>query len=99
MPADCLSENMEVIIPKLCDLEANVFNLYPLLNSADPTAWLWEFLLELIHNDKTWNVSVTKTSVPRKALAVVQSLADHEPDVDAVFREKAEMEYVQHIVH
>ncbi|CAM5999067.1 unnamed protein product [Sphagnum balticum] len=39
-----------------------------------------------IHNGRTYNASLVNDSMPGDRIVIVQSLANHEPDVDAIFR-------------
>lgn len=65
-----------------------VFNPYPLMggpSAADPRLppeWPRGFPLDLLH--KQCNVTLTPGDATQ--VAVVQSLADHDPDVDGIFR-------------
>ncbi len=61
------------------------FNPYPLMGAplADVNAWPRGFPLNLIQEH--CNVSLEKMS-SSSTIAVFQSLADHEPDVDGIFR-------------
>lgn len=59
------------------------FNPYPVMGSPDPTAWPRGFPLNLLR--QPCNYSLAPLSSDFK-IAIVQSLADNEPDVDGIFR-------------
>lgn len=66
----------------------HVFNPYPHFQPTPNTTFVWPrgHPVQFINDPETYNVSVTPSSVPYEQLAVVQSLADHDPDVDAIYR-------------
>jgi hypothetical protein len=73
-----------VLIP---EVSGSLLNPYPLLGAPDFPTWPRGFPLEHVETEATWNVSVlTAASLPRASVGVLQSLANHQPDVDAVFR-------------
>jgi hypothetical protein len=62
------------------------FNPYPALGAPDSNCWPRGFPLSLINRDSTFNASLKEVPVKAGDIGVLQSLADHHPDVDAVFR-------------
>ena len=73
--------------------EAHVFNPYPFfLPTNDTFVWPRGFPLQFIRDERTysvdspsWKLDHVKDDEPG-SLAVIQSLADHDPDVDAIYR-------------
>ena len=70
----------------------HVFNPYPYFKPSNKTfIWPRGFPFQFIRDERTHDVNsasikVTDSFKPFESLAVVQSLADHDPDVDAVYR-------------
>jgi len=62
----------------------DVFNPYPLFISLNDVAWPRGFPLTQIQNTSTWNLT-TKT-IKSSNIGVIQSLANHDPDMDAIWR-------------
>ncbi|TRY74942.1 hypothetical protein TCAL_16818 [Tigriopus californicus] len=62
------------------------FNPYPWLGCPKHPCWPRGFPLNLIRETSTHLVKIKKTKVLGNQVAVFQSLADHEPDVDAIHR-------------
>ncbi|XP_052771432.1 uncharacterized protein LOC128211070 [Mya arenaria] len=69
---------------------ANFFNPYPYLGAPNPSCWPRGYPLTLIRSSEGMdhltfkNVSNVKSAA--KHVGVLQALADHEPDVDALYR-------------
>jgi hypothetical protein len=63
-----------------------VFNPYPTLGCPSASCWPRGFPLNDIMNTETWNASFEESSLPLNSFGVLQSLADIQPDVDAIFR-------------
>jgi hypothetical protein len=63
-----------------------VFNPYPALGCPFPTCWPRGFPLNEIQNPDTWQVSFENSTTQLNSFGVLQSLADVQPDVDAIFR-------------
>jgi hypothetical protein len=61
-------------------------NPYPNMGAEVPNAWPRGFPLERLNDVMSIGVPGQQTSVPMSKVAVVQLLANHDPDVDAVFR-------------
>lgn len=74
------------------DSEHHVFNPYPHFkphnDGKDIFVWPRGFPLSFINDERTHSASVLNSSegLSRDKVAVVQSLADHDPDVDAIYR-------------
>ena len=66
--------------------EATVFNPYPALGCPSSICWPRGFPLIEIQNAETWQASFEESVIPLKSFGVLQSLADVQPDVDAIFR-------------
>ena len=66
----------------------HLFNPYPSFEPSDldgvsQYAWPRGFPLEFVQDGGTFNVTITRTDAP---IGVFQSLADVDPDVDALYR-------------
>ena len=75
-------EDIQIVEPILDDPKVPVFNPYPSLGS-DPKCWPRGFPLDRIlqsHNSKMESVNKSVK------FGVLQSLADYQPDVDAIYR-------------
>ena len=64
----------------------SVINPYPLMGAPGKDAWPRGFPLEQIKNNLTTGTLSRVQDVSLDSIAVIQSLANHDPDVDAVFR-------------
>lgn len=66
----------------------HVYNPYPYgqVRAMDAVVWPRGFPLQFINDADTYNATATPSAVPYERVAVVQSLANHDPDVDAIFR-------------
>ena len=82
LPADSIVEAVE---PSL-SAETSSFNPYPLLGAPLQPCWPRGFPLSKVNSPTTWNVSTPLVNVSLGDIGVLQSLADLNPDVDAVFR-------------
>jgi len=80
---------------KKVEIEHHVLNPYPYFgpfaaaqNQRPPRIWPRGFPLQFISDPETANVDghATPENVWHERVAVIQSLADHNPDVDAVYR-------------
>ena len=76
---------MKAVKPNLKP-ETLVFNPYPVLGCPSPSCWPRGFPLNEIQNANTWEASFDESVMPLKSFGVLQSLADVQPDVDAIFR-------------
>ena len=63
---------------------SNVLNPYPFLGCPEPVCWPRGFPLENILDVE--NVNLMCNNDMKTNFGVLQSLADHEPDVDAIYR-------------
>jgi len=70
--------------PWLVADETQVFNPYPMFVELEDVAWPRGFPLTQIQNVSTWQVPKFTTTNP--SIGVVQSLANHDPDMDAIWR-------------
>ena len=62
-----------------------LYNLYPQMSTV-PSAWPRGFPLEHVKDNRTFKASFTRRAWPARRVGVVQSLADHDPDVDGIYR-------------
>ena len=76
---------MKAVKPNLKP-ETLVFNPYPVLGCPSSICWPRGFPLNEIQNVETWQASFRESIKPLKSFGVLQSLADVQPDVDAIFR-------------
>ena len=67
------------------DTAHKLYNLYPQMSTV-PSAWPRGFPLEAIKDNRTRNASFARRAWPARRVGVVQSLADHDPDVDGIYR-------------
>ena len=75
-------ENARVVV-----LGPNVFNHHPLMGATVPNSWPRGFPLDRIQNPSHWGIDdYAIESKPMKSSAVMQIMADHDPDIDAVHR-------------
>ncbi len=66
--------------------ETLVFNPYPVLGCPSQTCWPRGFPLNEIQNQDTFEASFDESVIPLKSFGVLQSLADIQPDLDAIYR-------------
>jgi hypothetical protein len=62
------------------------YNPYVMLGAPHLPSWPRGLPLDHIKNNATWNTTLTRLSVPSSSIGVIQSLADSDPDVDAIYR-------------
>lgn len=62
------------------------FNPYPILGAPTIPSWPRGLPLKDIKEPQSFNISLSEAKIPRSSMAVLQSLADQQPDVDAIFR-------------
>lgn len=74
----------ETSLPWLVASKSQVFNPYPSFIKLEELAWPRGFPLTQIQNYSTWVESSFITVNPR--IGVIQSLANHDPDMDAIWR-------------
>ena len=77
-------ESVEVLEP--LNHTFPTYNPYPYLGAPTNRSWPRGFPLSHIKIPQTYKTLPKPTQVPRESIAVLQSLADHEPDVDAIYR-------------
>lgn len=61
-------------------------NPYPQLGATVPNAWPRGFPISEVASDESVNCFLTPATKDVGKIGILQSLADHQPDVDAVFR-------------
>ena len=79
--------DFEIIEPKLDENEL-VYNPYPILGSTQSPCWPRGFPLEkILDSAKSGKVEkLSKNTQSTTKFGILQSLADIQPDVDAIFR-------------
>ena len=86
----CIYINSEVsmVEPIFGHRDYKVYNPYPSLGAPEKICWPRGFPIDLIQ--KSWNLELSKEVPSNDAgngkIGVLQSLADFQPDVDALFR-------------
>ncbi len=78
----------DVSLPWLVADTRPVFNPYPTFVDLDDVAWPRGFPLTQIENKSTWSSinNMKSISVRSSKIGVIQSLANHDPDMDAIWR-------------
>ena len=81
---NCVNGHMEALLPK----EHNwpTYNPYPKLGAPSLPSWPRGLPLEDIKKPQSFNTTLTSFSVGCSDIAVLQSLAEYQPDVDTIFR-------------
>ena len=81
---NCINGRMEALLPK----EHNwpTYNPYPKLGAPTLPSWPRGIPLDDIKVAESFNTTLKDVSVGCSDIAVLQSLAEYQPDVDAVFR-------------
>ena len=77
-------ETMEQTLCRPSNCSSAVVNPYLHLGCPESTCWPRGFPLNDIHTAKCDSVNCAKENTNK--IGILQSLADHEPDVDAIFR-------------
>ena len=62
------------------------FNPYPLMGAPSSPNWPRGYPLTLIKEQINTSPQMVISSLPKSKVAVVQSLANHDPDIDAIYR-------------
>lgn len=62
------------------------FNPYPYLGAPNPKCWPRGFPLSEVYHKSTTTETFKSVEMKIEQIAVLQSLADHQPDVDAIYR-------------
>ena len=62
-----------------------LYNLYP-QTSTNPHAWPRGFPLDSIKDNRTFTAAIEPRAWTARRVGVIQSLADHDPDVDGIYR-------------
>ena len=77
---------------KMVDTKSHLYNPYPYFMTEGsnekliPDVWPRGFPLSKIHDSESFENTIVKPHRDFDRIKVFQSLADHDPDVDAVFR-------------
>ena len=64
----------------------STFNPYPVLGAPTLPSWPRGIPPKDIKEPKSFNFSLKEINIPKQSIAVLQSLADVQPDVDAIYR-------------
>ena len=85
--------DIEVIEPELCK-NTVVYNPYPILGAPEYPCWPRGFPLENILKSSSREKNISSTLKSSTKFGVLQSLADIQPDVDAIYRLTHETPFV-----
>lgn len=66
--------------------ESTVVNPYPVMGCPHTPCWPRGFPLTLIKNEASSAVKIQKEDIKMSSVGIIQSLADSDPDVDAMYR-------------
>ena len=85
----CLNfSEVPMVEPIFGHRDYKVYNPYPSLGAPEKICWPRGFPIDLIQ--KSWNLELTKevplNDAANGKIGILQSLADFQPDVDALFR-------------
>ena len=65
----------------------SVINPYMYFGVDETISWARGFPLNKIHDEETWNfTNICSADIEKERVAVIQSLANNEPDVDGIYR-------------
>ena len=81
---NCADDHMEVLLPK--DHNWPTYNPYPTLGAPYLPSWPRGLPLDDIKVASSFNTTLEKVTINCSEIGVLQSLADYQPDVDAIFR-------------
>ena len=81
---NCVEGHMEVLLPK--GHSWPTFNPYPKLGAPTLPSWPRGLPLDDIKIAASFNTSLQAVTIDCSDIGVLQSLADYQPDVDAIFR-------------
>ena len=76
----------KVTVLELDDHKWPTYNPYPVLGAPSLPSWPRGFPLEDIKKNSSRNARLKSAEVETSSIGVLQSLAEHQPDVDAIFR-------------
>ena len=79
------SIGMNITEPKVRE-NMHVYNPYPVLGAPDNPSWPRGYPMDLILQQPLVDELSTVAQQPKQQFGVLQSLADYQPDVDAVYR-------------
>lgn len=65
--------------------ETTAFNPYPFMGATAPMTWPRGYPLELIKENTSY-ISFSDIQLDIRQVGIIQSAADHDPDVDAIYR-------------
>ena len=81
---NCADDHMEVLLPKGHNWPT--YNPYPALGAPYLPSWPRGLPLDDIKVASSFNTTLEKVIIDCSEIGVLQSLADYQPDVDAIFR-------------
>jgi len=76
---------LEVLEPSL-EYESSVFNPYPMMQSTIKPIWARGFPLDEIKKSNQVFQETKNVQLETKKIGIIQSLANHDPDVDSIYR-------------
>jgi hypothetical protein len=62
------------------------YNPYIHFGAPHKPVWPRGFPLDQIKDERSWNNSLSKETIENSKIGLIQSLADNDPDIDAIFR-------------
>jgi len=74
--------SFDVYVPE--NVNDIAFNPYPLMGAPNTSCWPRGFPLDLIKSQK--DIKLSKRSYSMADVGIIQSLANHDPDIDAIYR-------------
>ncbi len=77
-------EDVDVRLPR--DHTFPTYNPYPVLGAPSSPSWPRGLPLKDIKNPRSYNASLQDSTLKGSSIGVLQSLADLQPDVDAIYR-------------
>ena len=80
----CINNHMEVLLPK--GHSWPTYNPFPKLGAPSLPSWPRGLPLDDIKVPRSFNTTLQSVSIDCSTIGVLQSLADYQPDVDAIFQ-------------
>ena len=73
-------------VKRVVDHPLHLYNNYMVQSETSHNIWPRGFPLDEIKNPVTWNTTLKSGKKSAKTISVIQSLADNDPDIDALYR-------------
>ena len=83
---DEINRSEKITVSQPTSPNLNVYNPYPVLGAPTLPSWPRGLPLEVIKKPEYSNNTLLETEMNAKSIGVLQSLADYQPDVDAIYR-------------